>query len=61
MYNDVNKRAISNYVRKNKAQHNEYQKMKQKEYYRSNPNIKLRKQREMKWRQISVIFRNILI
>ena len=61
MYCEASKRAINKYVDKNRAQHNEYQKNKQKEYYKTNPNIKLRKQKEMKWRQITIIFRNILV
>jgi hypothetical protein len=61
MYSEAVKRAIKKYVSKNKEKHNEYQKLKQKEYYRSNPEYKLVKQRTyMKWKKISQIFRNIL-
>jgi hypothetical protein len=61
MYNEATKKATKKYIEKNRSMYNDYQNRKQREYYKSNPEVKLRKQRDYKWKQITIVFRNILI
>jgi hypothetical protein len=61
MYSEATKKATKKYIDKNRAIYNNYQNEKQREYYKSNPVIKLRKQRDYKWKQITILFRNILL
>jgi hypothetical protein len=61
MYNEKLKLYIDKWVKNNRSYVNDYQKQKQKEYYKNNPDIKLRKQNEYKYKKITAEFRNILI
>jgi hypothetical protein len=61
MYNLTQKEHIYKWVAKNKVKYNEYQKEKQKEYYQSNPELKLKKKNEYQYKKIRMIFMNILI
>ena len=61
MYDENSKRKIYKWVDNNRLKFNEYQKMKQREYYHNNDDLKLKKQRDYKFKKICMTFRNILI
>jgi hypothetical protein len=60
MYNENKKIEIYKWRNDNRSHYNEYQKQKQKEYYKNNTDVKLRKKKEYIFRKISAEFRNIL-